>query len=137
MVYDERRETLGQRSVAELVNDLSAQTSRLVRNEMKLARAEMQTKGKRFGLGAGMAGAAGFIALFALGVLVAAAVLALALVLPAWAAALLVGGALLVFAGLLALVGRAQVRQGSPPIPREAVESVRTDIDTVKERMRQ
>ncbi len=137
MVYDDRREALRQRSVAELVNDLSTQTSSLVRNELWLARAEMQAKGKRFGLGAGMAGAAGVIALFATGVLIAAAVLALALVLPAWAAALVVGVALLLFAGGLALLGRGQVRRGSPPVPREAIESVRSDIAAVREKMRQ
>ncbi len=137
MVYEEQRDAVGQRSVAQLVNDLSAQVSRLVRDEMKLARAEMQTKGKRFGLGAGMAGAGGLMALFGLGVLVAAAVLALALVLPAWAAALVVGGVLLLLAGLLGLLGRKQVQKATPPMPRESIESVRKDIDTVKERMRQ
>ncbi len=137
MVYDEQRDAVGERSVAQLVNDLSAQVSRLVRDEMKLARAEMQTKGKRFGIGAGMAGAGGLLAFFGMAVLVAAAVLALALVLPAWAAALVVGGALLLLAGLLALLGRNQVQKATPPMPRESIESVRKDIDTVKERMRQ
>ncbi|OQO89400.1 phage holin family protein [Saccharomonospora piscinae] len=134
MVYEDQRD--GQRSVAQLVNDLSAQVSRLVRDEMMLARAELQAKGKRFGMGAGMAGAGGVIALYGLAVLITAAVLALALVLPAWAAALVVGGALMLLAGLLALVGRQQIRKGAPPMPREAVESVRRDIDTVKETMR-
>ncbi|EHY90855.1 phage holin family protein [Saccharomonospora azurea] len=136
MVYDQQRDAVGQRSVAELVNDLSAQMSRLVRNEMLLARAEIQAKGKRFGAGAGMAGAGGVIALYGLAVLITAAVLALALVLPAWAAALVVGGALMLLAGLLALVGKRQVQKASPPIPRESLESVRKDIDVVKETMR-
>ncbi|CAM2843054.1 phage holin family protein [Saccharomonospora xinjiangensis] len=136
MVYDEQRDAVGQRSVAQLVNDLSAQVSRLVRDEMKLARAEMETKGKRLGFGAGMAGAGGLMAFFGLAVLIAAAVLALALVMPAWAAALVVGGALMALAGLLALIGRRQVRKATPPVPRESIESVRKDIDIVKETMR-
>lgn len=136
VVYDDQRDGVGRRSVAQLVNDLSVQTSRLVRDELKLARAEMQVKGRRFGLGAGMAGAAGLIALFGLGVFIAAAVLALALVLPAWAAALVVGGALMLFAGLLGLIGKKQVQKATPPMPREALDSVRADIDSVKETMR-
>lgn len=136
MVYDDQRDAVGERSMAQLVNDLSAQVSRLVKDEMTIARAELQSKGKRFGLGAGMAGAGGLIALFGLAVLIAAAVLALALVLPAWAAALVVGGALLLFAGLLALMGRGQVRKATPPLPRETIESVRRDVDSVRETMR-
>lgn len=136
MVYDQQRDAMGQRSVAELVNDLSAQVSRLVRDEMMIAKAELQAKGKRVGVGAGMAGAGGLVALFGLAVLVTAAILALALVLPAWAAALVVGGALLLLAGLLALLGRRQMQKASPPVPRESIESVRKDIAVVKESMR-
>jgi membrane protein implicated in regulation of membrane protease activity len=83
-----------------------------------------------------MAGAGGLVALFGLAVLVTAAILALALVLPAWAAALVVGGALLLLAGLLALLGRRQMQKASPPVPRESIESVRKDIAVVKESMR-
>lgn len=137
MVYEEQRDAMvSQRTVAQLVNDLSEQTSRLVRDEMKLAMSEMQSKGKRFGMGAGLAGAGGVVALFGMAVLIAAAVLALALVLPAWASALVVGAVLLLLAGLLALVGKRQVQKATPPLPREAAESVRKDIDTVREKMR-
>ncbi|MFC4000873.1 phage holin family protein [Prauserella oleivorans] len=137
MVYDDHRDvTTDERSVAQLVNDLSAQTSRLVRDEMKLAVAEMQSKGKHYGVGAGLGGAAAVLAWFGLGALVAAAVLALALVLPGWAAALIVGVALLLVAGILALAGKKQVEQGSPPVPREATESVRADVASVRESMR-
>lgn len=137
MVYQQRDAMVDERSVAQLVTDLSEQTSRLVRDELKLAMAEMQSKGKRFGVGAGLAGAAGVVAFFGAGTLLAAAVLALALVLPAWAAALVIGGGLVLLAGLFGLIGRSQVRRATPPLPREAVDSVRKDIDTVKERLRQ
>lgn len=137
MVYDDRHDgKVDDRTVAQLVNDLSEQTSRLVRNEAKVAISEMKTKGKRFGIGAGLAAGAGVIALYALGVLIAAAVLALAIVLPAWASALIIGGGMLLFAGVLGLVGKQQVQRATPPIPRETVLSVRKDIDTVRERMR-
>jgi uncharacterized membrane protein YqjE len=124
------------RSVGQLVSDLSAQLSRLVRDEMRLATLELQRKGKRLGAGAGLFGAAGIIALLGVATLIAAAVLALALVLPGWAAALVVGIALLVVAGLAALVGRGQVRDGTPPVPEEAAASVGEDVKTVKERVR-
>ncbi|PXY27330.1 phage holin family protein [Prauserella muralis] len=137
MVYDGHRDSLvEERSVAQLVNDFSEQTSRLVKDEMKLAVAEMQSKGKRLGAGAGLAGAAAVIAWFGGGALVAAAVLALALVLPGWASALVIGGALLLVAGVLGLAGKRQVSQATPPMPREATESVRRDVDTVKENLR-
>ncbi|NIJ13394.1 hypothetical protein FHU38_003738 [Saccharomonospora amisosensis] len=137
MVYQRHDAMVDERSVAQLVTDLSEQTSRLVRDEMKLAMAELQSKGKRLGVGAGLAGAAGVIAFFGAGTMLAAAVLALALVLPAWAAALVIGGGLLLLAGLIGLIGKGQVRRASPPVPREAVDSVRKDIDTVRERFRQ
>lgn len=133
MEYEERRDVaLENRSVSDLVNDMSEQVSRLVRDEMKLAVAELQTKGKRFGMGAGLAGMAGLVALFGAFALVAAAIFALGLVLPWWASALIVGGALLLFAGLLGLAGKSQVQKAVPPIPSEAKESVQRDVETVK-----
>ncbi|MBK1786283.1 phage holin family protein [Prauserella cavernicola] len=135
MVYEEHRD-LTDRSVAQLVSDLSEQTSRLVRDELTLAVAELQHKGKRLGMGAGLAGGAAVVAWFGAGALVAAAVLALALVLPGWAAALIVGGVLLLVAGVLGLTGKKQVQSATPPMPTEATESVRRDVETVKARVR-
>ncbi|PRX48615.1 putative superfamily III holin-X [Prauserella shujinwangii] len=137
MVYEERRDVaLEDRSVSQLVNDMSEQVSRLVRDEMRLAVSEVQRKGKRVGLGAGLAGAAGVTALLAAGALVAAAIMAIALVLPGWAAGLIVGGGLLLVAGLLGIVGKSQVQQGVPPVPQEAAESVQRDVESVRERVR-
>ncbi|MDI5980785.1 phage holin family protein [Amycolatopsis magusensis] len=125
--------TQDDRSVSQLVGDASEQLSRLVRDEMRLATAELQQKGKRLGTGAGLAGAAGFIAVVAVLVLVAAAVLGLAVVLPGWAAALIVAGVLLVVAGIAALAGRSQLKRGTPPVPEEAVASVQADVKVLKE----
>lgn len=121
------------RTVAQLVTDMSDQVSRLIRDEMRLASEEMRSKGKRAGLGAGLAGAAGVIAFLGGATLVACVVLALALVLPAWASALIVGAALLAAASLLALVGRAQLKRATPPVPREAMSGLERDVETVKE----
>ncbi|MEU6643920.1 phage holin family protein [Saccharomonospora sp. NPDC046836] len=136
MVYEEQRDvTADERTVAQLVNDLSAQASRLVRDEVSLAVAEMRAKGKRVGTGAGLAGAAAVTAFYGAGALIAAAVLALALVLPGWASALIIGGLLLLVAGVLGLVGKTQVQRAGPPLPREATDSVRRDVAVVRERI--
>ncbi|WP_280245211.1 phage holin family protein [Nocardia abscessus] len=124
------------RSVTELVEDATAQLSRLIRDELQLARIEMRQKSKRFGRGAGLAGVAALLAFYGGAALIAAAVFGLAEVLPGWAAALIVAGALLVVAAILGLSGKKSVEQANPPIPQEAVESVREDIEVIKDRRR-
>lgn len=120
-------------STGELLTRLSAQVTQLVKGELELARAELATKGKRAGVGAGLAGAAGVVALFGVGALVAAAVAALALVLPAWLAAVIIGFLLFAIAGGLALAGRNSVRKAVPPVPQDALENVQEDVATVKQ----
>jgi uncharacterized membrane protein YqjE len=121
-------------STGELVSRLGEQVSTLIRSELRLAQAELQEKGKRAGIGVGLFGGAGVVALLGAGALVACAILALALVVDAWLAALIVGVVLLAVAGILALVGRSQVQRAGPPLPTEAVEGLKQDIQTVKER---
>jgi len=121
------------RPAAELAKDLSAQVSRLVRDELKLAGLEMTRKGKQAGLGAGMFAGGGVIALYGVGCLIACAVIAIAGEVPAWLAALIVGAALLVTGSIAALLGRARVRRATPPVPTEAVESVKADVEELKE----
>ncbi len=104
-----RKADPGELSTGELVSQLSEQVSHLVRDELRLAQAELKQKGKRAGIGAGLTGAAGLIALYGLAALLVAVITALALVLPVWAAALIVGGVLLLLAGLLGLAGIGQV----------------------------
>ncbi|MEU8176134.1 phage holin family protein [Microbispora hainanensis] len=123
-------------STGELVRRLSEDVSRLIRDELRLARLEMTRKGKRAGMGAGLLGGAGLLAFYGGGALVATAILALALVLPAWASALIIGAALLALAGLLALVGKEQVSRATPPTPDEAMRSLKADIDVMKESAR-
>jgi Putative Actinobacterial Holin-X, holin superfamily III len=119
-------------SLGELVSRMSEQTSRLVRDELRLAQAEMTAKGKAAGIGIGLFGGAGVIALFGAGCLVATVVLALAIPLDAWLAALIVGIALFAVAGLAALMGKREVSQATPPVPEEAVEGVKQDVHTLK-----
>jgi len=119
-------------SVRELVERLSTQVSALVRDEMALATAELKRKGTQAGIGVGIGGAGAVVALLGLGVLAAAAVLGLATVLAAWLAALIIGVILLVVAGIISTFGIMQVRNSAPPVPEQAMQSTKRDIETVK-----
>jgi uncharacterized membrane protein YqjE len=121
----------GEQTTAELVQRAAEQVSKLVRDELTLARAELAEKGKHAGLGAGLFGGGGALALYGLGTLIAAVVLLLALAMPAWLAALIVAVVLFVTAGILAQLGRKQVKQAVPPMPTAAADSVRADVNTV------
>jgi hypothetical protein len=123
-------------TVGELAARLSEQVSRLVRDEVALAQAEMAQKAKRLGIGAGMFGASGVLALFGAGAGVAAAILALSLVVSGWLAALIVALALFVLAGMIALAGRRGVKRASPPVPTEAVRSTKDDVAAVRQAVR-
>jgi membrane protein len=127
--------TTDQKSTAELVHDLTEQVSRLARTEVTLAARELKDKAKHAGLGAAIAGAGGVFAFYGGATLVAACVLLLALVLPAWGAALIVAGALFAAAGLAMVVARKQLRQ-SAPVPSPVLESAREDIQAVREARR-
>lgn len=118
--------------LGELVQDLSRQTSTLIRQEMRLAQAELAEKGKHAGKGAGMFGGASVVALYGVGALVAAAILGLATVLEPWIAAAAIGTVLLLIAGILALTGKKELDEAGPPKPEQALDSVQQDIATVK-----
>jgi hypothetical protein len=119
-------------STAELVQRMSEQVTRLVRDELQLARAELTYKGKKAGLGVGLFGGAGIIALYGVGCLVAAAILGLAAGVPYWLAALIVALVLFIVAGGAAFFGRRQVQEATPPVPTETVEGVKQDIEALK-----
>lgn len=123
-------------STAELLSQLGDQVTRLVRDELRLAQLELQRKAKRLGLGLGMAGAGAMLGFFAMASGVCAAIAAIALVLPVWAAALIIMAILGGLGGMLALTGRKQAQRGSPPIPSQAIAETRRDIDMIKESTR-
>jgi uncharacterized membrane protein YqjE len=127
---------LSDRSVGDLVQRLSEQTATLVREELRLGQVELQEKGKRAGVGAGMFGGAGLVALYGAGALVAAAILLIATAVDPWIAAVIVGLALLAVGGLLALMGKKQVDRATPPKPEQAIESIQKDVERVKESAR-
>jgi Flp pilus assembly protein TadB len=126
-----------ERTTAELVRLASEQISTLVRDELKLAQLELARKGKHAGIGIGLFSGAGIFVLYGVGALVATAIIALALVVEAWLAALIVAVVLLLIAGILALIGTRQVKRASPPVPKDAVDSVKVDIETVTAAVRE
>jgi hypothetical protein len=132
---DLREPALPDASLAELISRVSDDAKKLVRAEVALAKAELSGKVKTAGIGAGMFGAAGVIVWFAVAVLIAAAVLGLAVVLPYWLAALVVGVALVLVAGLLVLLGAGALRRAQPLAPTQAIASVKADIAAVSARL--
>src|SRR5436309_2787478 len=123
-VTQARGDRVSDASISELVKQLSEQTSRLARQEVELAKAELQVKGKR----------AGIFGFYALGALVAAAVLGLATAVAAWLAGLIVTAILGSIAAVLALQGKNKVQAATPPVPEQATESVKEDVQWAKNR---
>jgi uncharacterized membrane protein YqjE len=122
------------KSLSDLTRQLSEQTTALVRQEVELAKAELREKGKSAGLGAGMFGGAGLLGLYALGALTACLILALAIVMDAWLAALIVALGYGAIAGMLALTGKKKVEEGTPPVPEQAIDSTKEDVQWTKQR---
>ena len=120
-------------SAGELVKMLSEQLSVLVRDELKLAQLEMNSKAKQAAVGAGLFGASGVVVVYGVGCLLACAIIAISGVVAAWLAALIVGAALLAAAGAAALVGKQRLSKATPPVPQEAVASVKADVEEIKE----
>jgi hypothetical protein len=120
-------------STGELLGQLSEHVSTLVRDEVRLAQAEVTRKAKRFGIGAGLFGGAGLVAVLGLNALITAVILGIATALPGWLAAIIVGAVLFAVAGVLALLGKRDVQKAAPPLPTETIASVQSDIATVKE----
>ena len=120
-----------ERPIGELVKDLSSQTSTLVRQEIELARAELQQKGKLAGKGAGMLGGAAVAAVLALGALTAGLVALLDTAMATWVAALIVMALWAIVALVLAKVGQKSLQKATPPAP-QTVETVKEDIQWAK-----
>jgi membrane protein implicated in regulation of membrane protease activity len=96
----------------------------------------MTEKAKTAGVGIGAFGTAAVLGWFALGCFLATAILALALVVPAWLAALIVAVVVAIVAGIAALLGKRKVAKATPPVPTETVESVKKDVEEIKESVR-
>jgi uncharacterized membrane protein YqjE len=131
-----RDNELRDRPTGELLRDLSDHTTTLVKQEMELAKAELQEKGKQAGLGAGMFGGAGLFGLGAFAALTACMIAALDQVMEIWLAALVVAVAYAVIAAVLAVTGKQKVKQAVPPVPEQAKDSVKEDMEWAKTQAR-
>lgn len=120
--------------MGELVRQATQQVSELMRAELRLAVAELKDKGRHAGTGAGMFGGAALMALYGVAVLLAAVIAAIALVLPVWASALIIGGFLMLVAGVLALLGLSQTKRATPPKPEQAMDGAKQTVAELKER---
>jgi uncharacterized membrane protein YqjE len=127
---------LRERPIGELLKQLSEETTRLVHQEIELAKAELAQKGKQAGMGAGLFGGAGVIGFLALAALTTCFILALDAAMPAWLAALLVAVVYAAIAAVLAMQGRNKVKQATPPVPEQTIETVKEDVQWAKTRMR-
>jgi len=123
---------LRERPIGELLGRLAQDTSTLVHQELELAKVELTQKGKAAGKGAGILGGAGVAALLALGTLTAFLVLVLDKAMPAWLAALIVGILWLAVAGALASMGKKQLAEASPPVPKQTIETLKEDVEWAK-----
>jgi len=133
MVANGHREALRDQSVRELVKELSGQVSLLVHQEVELAKAEMNEKGKKAGVGAGMLGGAALAGLALVGSLTAFLILVIAIAIPAWASALCVTVLWSAVAAVLALRGRDELRRMGTPLPEKTVDTVKEDVQWLKD----
>jgi uncharacterized membrane protein YqjE len=127
---------LRDRSLGQLLKQLSEETTRLVHQELELAKAELQEKGRQAGMGAGLFGGAGALGLAALGALTACFILALNAIMPAWLAALIVAVIYGIIAFVLVKQGQARMKAAGPPVPTQTIETVKEDVEWAKTQMR-
>jgi membrane protein len=123
-----------ERPTAELLKEFSDQATALLRKEIALAKVEVAEKGKKAAVGAGMFGGTGVFGFYAFGALTACVILALSTAVAAWLAALIVAVVYGAIAGVLALRGKAQMQRATPPLPEQAVDSTKEDLEWVKAR---
>ena len=118
--------------IGDLVAQLSTDVSTLVRDELRLAKVELKDKGREAGIGVGLFGGAGTLALYGVGALVAAAILGLAQAVPGWLAALIVAVVLFAVAAVVGLLGKRRVAGATPPLSDHVVQGVHEDIEALK-----
>jgi hypothetical protein len=132
MTHENAHNGLHEQPMGELFKQLSEDLSVLVRQELKLAQAEMTEKGKKAGVGVGMFAGAGIVALLALSALTACLIAALATGMEVWVAALIVTVLYAAVAGVLALNGKNRVAEATPPVPAQTIETVKEDAQWAK-----
>lgn len=125
------------RTTTELLRDLSEQSTRLIHQEIALARAELTHKSGNARFGTGLFGAAGILSLYGLGALTAGGILLLSSAMKAWIAAVIVAGGILVVAGVAAVIGKARLARAAPPFPEAAIETAKQDVEAIRPSIRE
>jgi len=120
------------RSLFRLIGDLPGLVGDLIRAEIESIKKEIVSKLASLGIGIGLLLVAVLFLFFMLATLIAAAVLGIATALPAWAAALIVAGGLLILAAIVGLIGVGQLKRGVPPAPTESIKSIKKDVNVIK-----
>jgi hypothetical protein len=133
-VHERIRDDLHEASLGEVAKQLTQDMSTLVRQEVALAKAELTQKGKELGKGGALVGGAAVAGWMALLALTLCLVFLLALVIPTWVAALIVALVWGAVAAVLGMRGRDLIRTGAPPIPEQTIESVKEDVQWLKNR---
>ncbi|MGH1549964.1 phage holin family protein [Leifsonia poae] len=132
MTDRERAESARAKSLGQLVSDLPKLVIGLLKAELNHLKAEFAEKAKYAGVGIGLLVGAALLLFYALGVLIAAAILGIAVALPAWAAALIVFGALVIIAVVLVLIGVRSFKRMDGVAPSQTIDSVKLDADALK-----
>jgi len=134
MAYDSRRIDPQEPSLGELLGGLVGNMQDLIRGEVGLAKQELKEEAKQAGVGAGMLAGAGVMALVGLIFVGLTATYALTLVLPGWAAALIVAALFLIVGFVLYSLGRQRL-QRIDPVPRQSIESLKEDTEWIKQQV--
>jgi uncharacterized membrane protein YqjE len=125
--HSRRDEPMGQ-----LFKELSQDLSTLMRQELRLAQAEMTEKGKNAGVGIGMFGGAGVISFLALQALTACLIALLSTTMSVWIAALIVTVAYVAVGGVLAVMGKSRTSAATPAVPEQTTETLKEDMQWAK-----
>jgi hypothetical protein len=125
--------TIGERSTGEIMQDVVRDVGEVVRGEVRLARAEISDKAGKAGKAAGFLGGAALCGVMGFGALVAAAIAGLAMVMPVWLAALIMGVLLACIGGAMYAGGKAKLSK-IDPVPERTVQTIKDDVQWAKHR---
>jgi hypothetical protein len=127
---DSRRDK--KKSIFALLSDVPTLVRDLVKGELELLKTEIISKLKILGVGAGLILGAVIVLFFFIGVLLTAAILGLATVMPGWLAALIVAFVLLIAIALLAWIGYREIKKAMPPVPEATIKNLKRDINAIR-----
>ncbi len=123
------------RSIGELIAELSRETTTLVRQELQLAKVEMSQKASRAGKNVGFLVVGGVVAYMGLLAIIAAVIIVLGNVIALWLSALVVG-AVIAAVGLVLVIKGANTLRQEDPTPQETIETLKEDREWLRDQTR-